>query len=101
MPERRTHDYVRIALTTLLAAFGVATGKVISALHRRYRAAEFKFSCAGRTGRSARLTLPDHLPSRWEMVTNVQVSSGADALSGLANSVVASWALCACSGTLM
>ncbi|GAA5702605.1 hypothetical protein [Streptomyces avermitilis] len=29
------HDYVRIGLTTLLASFGVAAGKVISALHRR------------------------------------------------------------------
>lgn len=42
MPERRTHDYVRNGLTTLFAAFDVATGKVISSLHRRHRAAEFK-----------------------------------------------------------
>ncbi|MGV9350215.1 hypothetical protein ACWDSD_36700 [Streptomyces spiralis] len=42
MPERRTHDYVRNGLTTLFAAFDVATGEVISALHRRHRAAEFK-----------------------------------------------------------
>jgi hypothetical protein len=41
-PERRTHDYVRNGLTTLFAAFDVATGEVISALHRRHRAAEFK-----------------------------------------------------------
>ncbi|MFW6724212.1 IS630 family transposase [Streptomyces sp. MAR4 CNY-716] len=42
IPERRTHDYVRNGLTTLFAAFDVATGEVISALHRRHRAAEFK-----------------------------------------------------------
>ncbi|MEV4233485.1 IS630 family transposase, partial [Streptomyces bobili] len=42
MPERRTHDYVRNGLTTLFAAFDVATGEVIAALHRRHRAAEFK-----------------------------------------------------------
>ena len=42
MPERRTHDYVRHGLTTLFAAFDIATGEVISALHRRHRAAEFK-----------------------------------------------------------
>jgi transposase/transposase-like protein len=42
MPERRTHDYVRNGLTTLFAAFDVNTGEVISALHRRHRAAEFK-----------------------------------------------------------
>jgi transposase len=42
MPERRTHDYVRNGLTTLFAAFDIATGQVISALHRRHRAAEFK-----------------------------------------------------------
>jgi transposase/transposase-like protein len=42
MPERRTHDYVRNGLTTLFAAFDIATGEVISALHRRHRAAEFK-----------------------------------------------------------
>ncbi len=42
MPERRTHNYVRNGLTTLCAAFDVATGEVISSLHRRHRAAEFK-----------------------------------------------------------
>lgn len=42
MPERRAHDYVRNGLTTLFAAFDVATGQVISALHRRHRATEFK-----------------------------------------------------------
>jgi transposase len=42
MPERRTHDYVRNGLTTLFAAFDVASGEVISSLHRRHRASEFK-----------------------------------------------------------
>ncbi|MFD5566374.1 IS630 family transposase [Kitasatospora griseola] len=42
MPERRTHDYVRNGLTTLFAAFDVGNGKVISSLHRRHRAQEFK-----------------------------------------------------------
>ncbi len=41
-PERRSHDYVRAGTTTLFAALEVATGKVISSLHRRHRAAEFK-----------------------------------------------------------
>ncbi|GGM06332.1 hypothetical protein GCM10010129_57540 [Streptomyces fumigatiscleroticus] len=42
MPERRTHDHVRNGLTTLFAAFDVATGEVITALHRRHRAVESK-----------------------------------------------------------
>jgi transposase len=42
MPERRTHDYVRNGITSLFAAFNIADGTVISALHRRHRAAEFK-----------------------------------------------------------
>jgi transposase len=42
MPERRTHDYVRNGVTTLYAAFDTATGEVISALHRRHRAVEFR-----------------------------------------------------------
>jgi hypothetical protein len=42
MPERRTHDYVRHGITTLLAALDVATGKVIGSIHRRHRAVEFK-----------------------------------------------------------
>jgi transposase len=42
MPERRTHDYVRHGITTLFAAFDTATGQVISAIHRRHRAAEFR-----------------------------------------------------------
>jgi transposase len=42
MPERRTHDYARHGITTLFAAFDVATGKVYGSIHRRHRAAEFK-----------------------------------------------------------
>lgn len=42
MPERRTHDYIRNGLTTLFAAFNVSSGEVISSLHRRHRAQEFK-----------------------------------------------------------
>ncbi len=42
MPERRTHDYVRHGTTTLFAAMNVADGTVISSLHRRHRAIEFK-----------------------------------------------------------
>lgn len=41
MPERRTHDYVRHGTTSLFAAMNVADGTVISATHRRHRAAEF------------------------------------------------------------
>ncbi|MCX4515732.1 IS630 family transposase [Streptomyces sp. NBC_01619] len=42
MPERRTHDYYRHGITSLFAAFNIADGSVISALHRRHRAIEFK-----------------------------------------------------------
>jgi transposase len=42
MPEKRTHDYVCHGTTSLFAAFNIADGTVISALHRRHRAAEFK-----------------------------------------------------------
>jgi transposase len=42
MPERRTHDYVRHGTTSLFAAFNIADGTVISAIHRRHRAVEFK-----------------------------------------------------------
>ena len=42
MPERRTHDYFRHGVTSLFAAFDITTGEVISALHRRHRAAEYK-----------------------------------------------------------
>jgi transposase len=42
MPERRTHDYLRHGVTSLFAAFDIADGTVISELHRRHRAAEFR-----------------------------------------------------------
>ena len=42
MPERRTHDYARHGTTSLFAAFDIADGTVISALHRRHRAAEYQ-----------------------------------------------------------
>jgi transposase len=42
MPERRTHDYVRHGVTSLFAAFNITDGTVISAVHRRHRATEFK-----------------------------------------------------------
>jgi transposase len=42
MPERRTHDYLRHGITSLFAAFNIADGTVISELHRRHRAVEFK-----------------------------------------------------------
>jgi transposase len=42
MPEKRTHDYVRHGTTTLFAAFDTADGTVISSLHRRHRAIEFR-----------------------------------------------------------
>jgi transposase len=42
MPERRSHDYVRHGVTSLFAAFNIADGTVISEIHRRHRAVEFK-----------------------------------------------------------
>ena len=42
MPEKRTHDYVRHGTTSLFAAFNIADGSVISSLHRRHRATEFR-----------------------------------------------------------
>jgi len=42
MPEKRTHDYVRHGTTSLFAAFNIADGTVISSLHRRHRATEFR-----------------------------------------------------------
>ncbi|MFC7752526.1 IS630 family transposase [Tsukamurella soli] len=42
VPERRTHDYVRHGTTSLFAAMNVADGTVISSIHRRHRAVEFK-----------------------------------------------------------
>ena len=42
MPERRTHDYARHGVTSLFAAFNIADGTVITELHRRHRAVEFR-----------------------------------------------------------
>jgi len=42
MPERRSHDYARHGVTSLFAAFDIADGTVISEIHRRHRAVEFK-----------------------------------------------------------
>lgn len=42
MPEKRTHDYVRHGTTTLFAALNTADGSVISSLHRKHRATEFR-----------------------------------------------------------
>ena len=42
MPDKRTHDYVRHGTTSLFAAFNTADGTVISSIHRRHRAVEFK-----------------------------------------------------------
>ena len=41
-PERRTHDHLRHGVTSLFAAFNIVDGTVISALHRRHRAIEFR-----------------------------------------------------------
>ena len=42
MPERRTHDYLRHGIASLFAASSIADGTVISELHRRHRAIEFR-----------------------------------------------------------
>jgi transposase len=41
-PARMSHDYTRHGTTSLFAALDVASGKVISDLHARHRALEFK-----------------------------------------------------------
>lgn len=41
-PARATHDYKRSGTCSLYAALDITTGKVISALHSRHRAIEFK-----------------------------------------------------------
>jgi transposase len=41
-PERATHDYKRSGTSSLYAALDISTGKVISSLHARHRALEFK-----------------------------------------------------------
>ncbi|MGW3467660.1 IS630 family transposase [Saccharopolyspora sp. NPDC000995] len=42
MPELRSHDYIRHGVSSLFAAFNIADGTVISAIHRKHRAVEFK-----------------------------------------------------------
>jgi transposase len=42
MPERRSHDYARHGVTSLFAAFNIADGTVISEIHRKHRAVEFR-----------------------------------------------------------
>lgn len=42
MPEKRTHDYIRHGVSSLFAAFNIEDGMVISSVHRRHRAFEFK-----------------------------------------------------------
>ena len=42
VPERATHDYKRSGTSSLYAALDIASGQVISSLHSRHRAVEFK-----------------------------------------------------------
>ena len=56
MPEKRTHDYVRHGTTSLFAAFNTRDGSVISSMHRRHRAVEFKKFLA-----KIDAQVPDHL----------------------------------------
>ena len=56
MPEKRTHDYVRHGVTSLFAAFNTTDGTVISSIHRRHRAVEFKKFLA-----KIDTEVPDHL----------------------------------------
>lgn len=41
LPARRTHDYRRNGLTSLYAAFNIASGEVVGACHDRHTAVEF------------------------------------------------------------
>jgi len=41
-PARATHDYVRAGTSSLYAALDISSGTVISSLHARHRAIEFK-----------------------------------------------------------
>jgi transposase len=41
-PERRSHDYSRHGTTSLFAALSMMDGTVITSLHKRHRAVEFK-----------------------------------------------------------
>jgi len=42
VPARASHDYVRAGTSSLYAALDLTTGKVLTALHSRHRAIEFK-----------------------------------------------------------
>jgi transposase len=55
-PQRATHDYKRHGTSSLYAALDLTTGKVISALHQRHRAIEFKKFLA-----TLDREVPDHL----------------------------------------
>jgi hypothetical protein len=48
-PARRSHDYVRHGTTSLFAALDVASGTVISSLHRRHPTRSSSSSSAGST----------------------------------------------------
>ena len=52
VPERATHDYKRSGTSSLYAALDIATGQVISSLHSRDRAVEFKKFLQRGTSRS-------------------------------------------------
>jgi len=54
LPERRSHDYIRVGTTTLLAAQEVATGMMILSLHQRHRAVAFRKSSLRLSSRSCR-----------------------------------------------
>ena len=56
MPKKRTHDYLRHGTTSLFGAFDISDGTVITALHRRHRAVEFRKFLA-----TIDTQVPDHL----------------------------------------
>jgi hypothetical protein len=51
-PPARPHDYIRHATSSLFAALDMATGTVMTRMHRRHRALEFKSSSTRSTVRS-------------------------------------------------
>ncbi|MCA1700345.1 MAG: IS630 family transposase, partial [Actinobacteria bacterium] len=55
-PQRATHDYKRHGTSSLYAALDLSSGKVISALHQRHRAIEFK-----KFLQTINREVPDHL----------------------------------------
>ncbi|MGZ4521287.1 MAG: IS630 family transposase, partial [Mycobacteriaceae bacterium] len=56
MPEKRTHDHARHGPSSLFAACNTKDGSVLSSMHRRHRAVEFKKFLAKIDAR-----VPDHL----------------------------------------